>query len=180
MPNYALVLKPRPQVSNGIERMLSGLLASLGAILTILTAVTILGHCSWLVERSDSMAPTLRAGDLLAVSRIDPDQARPGDVVTFKEPSRPGMLLTHRVVSIHRNGDELRFTTKGDANTGTETWSVEAGGTIGRMVVRLPGAGRAVVLLGRPQMRFLLITVASLLLAVELLRRIWGAGSAQR
>lgn len=180
MPNHALVLRPRPQISNGIERMLSGLLASLGAVLTILTAVTILGHCSWLVERSDSMAPTLRAGDLLAVSRIDPAGARPGDVVTFKEPSRPGMLLTHRVLSVHRNGDEFSFTTKGDANTGTETWSVKSDGTIGRMVIRLPGAGRAVVLLGRPQMRFLLITVASLLLAFELLRRIWGGAKEER
>ena len=176
MPNHAtsLVLRPRPQISTGIERMLSGLLASLGAVLAILTAVTLVGHCSWLVERSDSMAPALRAGDLLAVSRIGPSMARPGDVVTFKEPSRPGMLLTHRVVSVTRDGNEFKFTTRGDANTGSETWSVRANGTIGRLVVRVPSAGRAVALLGRPQMRFLLLTVASLLLAFELLRRIWG------
>jgi signal peptidase I len=174
MPNHALVLRPKPQVSAGIERALSMFLAVSGIVLALLTAFTILGRCAWLVERSDSMAPALRAGDLLAVRRIDPDSARPGDIVTFKEPSRPGILLTHRVVSVRREGDRLQFTTRGDANTGSETWWVESNGTIGRMVVRVPAAGRVVVMLGKPHMRFLLLTVASLLLAFELLRRIWA------
>jgi len=174
MPNHALVLRPRPQVSAGIERTVSAVLAVLGVVLAILTLFTVVGRCAWLVERSDSMAPALRAGDLLAVRRIDPASARPGDIVTFKEPSRPGILLTHRVVSVHRDGDRFQFTTRGDANTGSETWTVQAGGTIGRMVVRVPAAGRLVVLLGKPHMRFLLLTVASLLLAFELLRRIWA------
>jgi signal peptidase I len=174
MPDHALVLRPRRQVSVGLERTLSTVLAVLGVVLALLTAFTVIGRCAWLVERSDSMAPTLRAGDLLAVRRIEPASARPGDIVTFKEPSRPGILLTHRVVSVNRDGNAFKFTTRGDANTGSETWSVQAGGTIGRTVVHVPAVGRVVVLLGKPHMRFLLLTVASLLLAFELLRRIWA------
>jgi signal peptidase I len=180
MSDRNLVLRPRPQVSNGVERVVSTVLAVLGVTLAILTLTTILGRCSWLIERSDSMAPTLKAGDLLAVRRIDPAAARKGDVVTFKEPSRPGILLTHRVVSVQRSGDTFTFTTRGDANTGSETWSVKEDGTIGRLVLRVPGAGRAVNALGRPKARFVLLTVASVLLAFELLRRIWGGEGTQR
>jgi signal peptidase len=174
MATHALVLRPRRRLSTGIERIVSAVLVALGVVLAILVLFTVVGRCAWLVERSDSMAPALRAGDLLAVQRIDPAAARPGDIVTFKEPSRPGILLTHRVVSVRRDGGVYHFTTRGDANTGSENWAVKADGTIGRTVVRVPAVGRLVVLLGTPHVRFVLLTIASLLLAVELLRRIWS------
>jgi signal peptidase len=143
-------------------------------MLAVLSMATLLGRFSWLIERSDSMAPYLHAGDLLAVQRVSPRSVHIGDVVTFKEPSRPGILLTHRVTSKSKTAFGYQFVTKGDANTGTEQWTVKTEGTIGRLVVRIPKAGRVVSYLGKPKVRFVCLTLASLLLAADVLRRIWG------
>ena len=175
MQTPTIVLTPPRSPMNGLDRLLTALAVGLGVVLAAISLATVLGHSSWLIERSDSMAPYLRAGDLLAVQKVKPRNARVGDVVTFKEPSRPGILLTHRVVEKTRKGDAYEFVTRGDANTGSERWSVKADGTIGKLLVRIPKAGTVVSWLGRPPVRFLLLTVASLLLAVEILRRIWSS-----
>jgi len=176
MRSRTLVLAPRRSPIKGLDRVLTAIAVGLGVVLAAISLATVLGHSSWLIERSDSMAPYLKAGDLLAVQKISPREARVGDVVTFKEPSRPGILLTHRVVSKALRDGRYEFVTRGDANTGSETWSVKTDGTIGRLLIRLPGVGRFVSWLGQPPVRFLFLTVASLLLAVEVLRRIWSSG----
>ena len=178
MQTPTIVLTPGRSPMKGLDRLLTAFAVGLGVVLAAISLATVLGHSSWLIERSDSMAPYLRAGDLLAVQKVKPRNARVGDVVTFKEPSRPGILLTHRVVEKTRKGDSYEFVTRGDANTGTERWSVKADGTIGKLLVRVPKVGKFVSWLGRPPVRFLFLTVASLLLAVEILRRIWSSGDA--
>jgi signal peptidase len=179
MRSSTIVVAPRRSPIKGIDKILTAIAVGLGIILASISLATVLGQSSWLIERSDSMAPYLKAGDLLAVQRISPADARPGDVVTFKEPSRPGILLTHRVVSKSLRDGQYEFVTRGDANTGSERWTVKSSGTIGRLLVRVPKAGKVVSWLGQPPVRFLFLTVASLLLAVEVLRRIWSSGAGE-
>jgi signal peptidase len=74
--------------------------------------------------------------------QIEPLDARPGDIVTFRDSDRDGVLVTHRVRSIRRKADKVQFVTKGDANNSSEHWQVGVDDTIGRTLYRLPALGR--------------------------------------
>jgi signal peptidase I len=117
------------------------------------------------VEASDSMRPLLRAGDVVWLEDVRAAEARVGDVIAFAHPDR-GDTVLHRVVARRRAGDALAFTTRGDANTGVERWSIDAGGVVGRYAgVRVPGVGRAPLAL--------VSALSGLVLAGLLLRGIW-------
>jgi signal peptidase len=126
-----------------------------------------------LVDRSESMAPAIHAGDLLITRVVPARTVRPGDVVTFADPTREGRSVTHRVVSV--SGDrELEFVTRGGANGASERWTVEADDTVGRLRVALPSAGRTIAWLGGPHGRIVLVVVPLLYLGFVALRRIWS------
>ena len=122
---------------------------------------------------SGSMEPTISTGDVVVERRIHPLQAHIGDIVTFKDQTRGGELVTHRVRSMRVRGPMVSFVTRGDANTGSEHWTVRAGGTIGRVAYHLPRIGYALVWTRLPIARILLVVVPALLLAVLELGRIW-------
>lgn len=146
--------------------------AVVGFVLVILVAATIplaFGDRTFVV-RSGSMAPEIDTGDVVAVRTIPPTAARVGDVVTF---DHQGKLTSHRVRSVVRRGDELAFTTQGDANTGREHWRVAADGRIGRVVTRVPKLGFVVVQIRSSVGQLALIVLPALLLGILVLRRIW-------
>jgi len=96
------------------------------------------------VDRSDSMAPTLRAGDLLLVRSIHATDARVGDVITFPDPKQAGQTITHRVQGVQRTATNMIVTTRGDANSADERWTIAPDATIGQYAgVRIPAIGRA-------------------------------------
>jgi signal peptidase len=116
-----------------------------------------------------SMRPNLDVGDLVLSERRAPLSVRPGDVVTFHDPSRDGELVTHRVESMRRRGSSVTFVTRGDANDVPETWSVAAGGTIGRAVLTIPKLGHVVHRAGSREGKLALIAFpAALLVLLEL------------
>ena len=95
-----------------------------------------------LTVMSGSMEPTIRTGDVVVAREIAPLDARRGDVVTFRDPERGGLLVTHRVRSISREGDKVTFVTKGDANNSSERWRVGTDEKISRTMYRIPALGR--------------------------------------
>jgi signal peptidase len=127
-----------------------------------------------LVVRSGSMAPAIQSGDVVVTRLARPSAVERGDVITFRDPSRNGQLVTHRVVQVDRQGDRLSFVTRGDANTGQERWSIESDGTIGATAFRVPGAGHPLAWLRVPAVRISLLVGAALVLAAVALRRIWS------
>ena len=68
------------------------------------------------------MEPALRTGDVSVVRSIAPLDARPGDIVTFRDPDNADRLITHRVRAMHVQGDAVVFRTRGDANNVSEHW----------------------------------------------------------
>ncbi len=126
-------------------------------VVTALAALAVLGAGTGLatghrvlVVTSGSMAPAIATGDAIVVRSVSPGTVRVGQVVTFRDPSRDQQLVTHRVTASRRAGDALSFTTKGDANTGTEEWTVPADGRVGAFLFRLPGTGYVPAWLARP------------------------------
>jgi signal peptidase len=126
-----------------------------------------------LAVMSGSMAPALHTGDEIVVRPVAPVALRVGDVVTFHDPSRGHILVTHRVRDIRVTGATAHVVTRGDANGGSERWSVAAGGRVGRVVYRVPKLGYLTVTAATPLGRILLVVVPALALGAFEIRRIW-------
>jgi signal peptidase I len=113
-----------------------------------------------LTVMSGSMEPTLHVGDVVIAHSTRADHAQPGQVITFADPDRRRKLLTHRVKTVSLVDGQARFVTQGDANTGTEQWTIPADGKIGVVDQRIPKVGYvAVYARSRPGMLALLIPV---------------------
>ena len=120
------------------------------------------------VEMSDSMAPVVRAGDVVWVKTVSAAEARVGDVVAFDDPDREEVVM-HRVVSVRDRGRRRAFMTRGDANSGVERWTIRRDGAIGRYAgVRVPHVGRA-----QGPLLAVISLLSGLALAAVALRRIW-------
>lgn len=133
--------------------------------------------------RSGSMTPAIRTGDIVVSEPISPTEAHVGDIVTFKDPSGSGRLITHRARAISAQGKVVRFVTRGDANNSFERWSVPMNGQIGRVVYRVPAIGYPLTWIGSGVGRIGLIVIPAIALLVLGLLRIWspqtvGAGRA--
>ena len=153
-----------------LDRVSTVLCATALAALCALAAVSLAGRML-LVERSDSMRPALGAGDLLVSEQVPAAAVRSGDVVTFADAARGDRLITHRVVAIAHAGVSLVFTTRGDANTGAESFAVPASGTVQRVSGSAPGVGRVAIALARVPGWAMLVAALALLAAPPLLRR---------
>jgi signal peptidase I len=122
---------------------------------------------------SGSMQPAIAPGDVVISTRIDPADARPGDVVTFRDPQDPDRLITHRVRSSRPDGSRMRFVTKGDANNTTEEWRVAASGHVSRVSYRVPAVGRLALAAQSRGGLIALVLVPLLLLGGHEIARIW-------
>lgn len=150
--------------------------AVLGLGLGLAAAVSVprlFGHPA-LTVMSGSMAPVIRAGDVVVEEAISPLDARIGDIVTFRDPEDPSRLVTHRVRSIRAVGHRVEFSTKGDVNNNPEQWQTDSEGTIGRVLYRVPKAGYLLFWLRSRVGRLAMIAAPALLLAVLALRHIWA------
>lgn len=143
------------------------------ALAAIVTVPAALGYTS-LTVLSGSMAPVLRTGDVVVAKKIAPADARPGDVVTFRDPGNTSKLITHRILQMRVLDGHSSFVTRGDANTGVERWVVPNQGTIARVDLRVPKLGYVTNVAGSRLGRLGFLVIPALLLAIFELRRIWG------
>ena len=83
-----------------------------------------------------SMEPAIEENDLIVVKRVEPEEVRTGDVISFyaSDPSLRGAVNTHRVTAVSQENGETVFTTKGDANQLEDAYPVYPDALIGRVV----------------------------------------------
>ena len=146
--------------------------AGFGAIFAAVSLPMLFGYGS-LTVLSGSMEPTLHVGSVVVVQRIQPLDARVGDIVTYENPAEQGQLITHRIHDMTLDGAYVKFTTKGDANTGVEKWQVPPSGSIGRVVYRVPWIGYAMHWMRSRWGRLMLIVAPALALGCYELLGIW-------
>jgi signal peptidase len=87
---------------------------------------------------SGSMAPQIRSGDVVLTRPGTGPDLRPGQVVLFADPQRPGRLLLHRLASFDAQG---RLVTRGDANQSDDAVHVAPSDVHGVAVLRVPFVG---------------------------------------
>lgn len=139
-------------------------------LIGIVTLPSVFGLKSLTVV-SGSMEPTIETGSVVIDEVISPLDARPGDIVTFKDPLRPRQL-THRLQKMRVEGDTAYMVTLGDANDAPERWTVQTDGQIGRVVAHLPKLGYARAALGTRYAR-LAVLGAVMALGAFLLLDMW-------
>lgn len=90
-----------------------------------------------------SMKPTINDGDLAISTAVDPDDLRPGDIITYWTVIQGERVLnTHRIENIYDGGGVLIFETKGDANTLADPLTVHQKEIVGKYQFRIPGVGK--------------------------------------
>lgn len=109
---------------------------------------------------SGSMEPTLSTNDLVIVKRCDSYDVQ--DIVVFRSGNS---MVIHRIIEI----DETLVTTKGDANNAADE-PFETDQIYGKMIARIPHAGRVILAVKSLPGRIVLI-----LLAVVLMEGSWRA-----
>jgi signal peptidase len=139
-------------------------------LMAIVTLPSVFGYRS-LTVISGSMVPTLGVGSVVIDEVISPAEARPGDIVTFKDPLHPRQL-THRLQKVRVEGDTYYMTTLGDANDVPEHWTVPRTAHLGRVVAHLPKLGYARAWLGSRYARLGAMGVV-LLLGALMLVDVW-------
>jgi signal peptidase I len=83
---------------------------------------------------SDSMAPLLTHDSIVfEKSPSSPDEIHIGDIISFYEPSRNGIVL-HMVIGIIYADDTVYYQTKGIANENADNWLVPFENVEGIMV----------------------------------------------
>lgn len=91
--------------------------------------------------RTSSMSPTIPVGSLVIATRAPADELGPGDVIVFRRPDRPGMMVVHRIDSVEQTPTGRAFVTKGDANGAPDSWRVPAAGAGWQAVYSMPRVG---------------------------------------
>jgi len=99
------------------------------------------GHYAFLVVLSDSMSPSIKAGDIVVVTDRDLNQCQKGDVVTFREPGSINTIVTHRVIDEFYQKGEKMYRTKGDANKYPDEKPVPQSFILGKKVFKIPLLG---------------------------------------
>lgn len=86
---------------------------------------------------SDSMAPSIRAGDVVVAMPRDGENVVAGQVALVDDPADTDRLLLHRVTRVTDDG----LVTKGDANPAVDRIPVPTGAVRGIGVLRVPVIG---------------------------------------
>ena len=88
---------------------------------------------------SDSMDPTLKVNDIFL--SVKTDEIEEGDIITFLEDDGPlkGELITHRVETIDKSGEEYIYYCRGDKEGAPLDNGITKDQIVGKYVTIIPG-----------------------------------------
>ncbi len=97
---------------------------------------------SFVVVAGGSMEPAIPFGSLAVMESLGTGAPTAGDIVMYRDPSRSGEVVTHRIESVSPDGRTL--ITRGDANPSADLDPVPVTAVEARYRFALPQAGRLV------------------------------------
>ena len=116
------------------------LVAAVALCLVFLIQIMTVGYvrlfgCSLFRVVTPSMEPTISVNALLLCRDTEIGDVRAEDIVCFRsrDPSILGRAITHRVVRVLYEGDEIKLETKGDANPVPDLYFVTSANLIGKV-----------------------------------------------
>lgn len=95
-----------------------------------------IGKSAPLIVLTESMDPTIKAGDLIICKQVGVDEIKVGDVISFYDPSpyaNSSSIVTHRVIEIEVDPwtGEIFFWTQGDNNNKADGFAVPQDNLVG-------------------------------------------------
>lgn len=97
------------------------------------------GNYKILVVQSGSMEPKIKRMGVVAVKPFS--EYKEGDVITAADPGNPKVTVTHRIVKIEKEGEQIFYITKGDANQDPDTEKRPKEYVLGKVIFSLPFIG---------------------------------------
>ncbi len=116
-----------------------------------------------------SMSPIFRPGDAVWVEKVPPDSLSRGDIISYRNPNDPGIIVSHRLISI--DSREGILITKGD-NVSLNDLPVYPGLFVGKVTRVIPKAGYVLDWLHRPLGILLAVYTPGLLLLLSEFKRL--------
>lgn len=147
------------------------------AALALVGALDIATSASWppvVTVLTDSMAPSVEAGDAVLVARAD--ALHVGDVVRVRVPAEGRRLgyagtIVHRIVEVEPDGT---IRTQGDAKSEPDPFPIQRDDVDGRVVLTIPAVGRLVSAAASPFVLLWLALGAGLAVGLPLLEQRWA------
>ena len=121
--------------------------------------VSIFGYKTYKIT-TDSMTPSINAGDVIIVKKVQEEKLQVGDVITFQKQDK---VITHRITNIEEQDGKKVYTTKGDNNNLEDNETIEYANIEGKNVLTIPKLGYIINMLEN-QIVFLLIILILLIL----------------
>ena len=142
------------------EKRASGFIKTLGyvlsAVLITFSLLSMTGYVKARVVLTDSMAPTIKAGDIVLLDPTTHSVPKIGDVVSYTGRRFDGSevgIFTHRIIG----GDAVNgFIMKGDNNPSPDIQRPKVADVSGVVVFKLPFIGKVL----NPKMLFILVPIA--------------------
>ena len=151
------------------------LLAIIGAMV-ITFAPSLFGYQRYVLI-GHSMEPTIHRGSLVFDEIVNVSDLRKGDVITYVPPGNVEPV-THRLIS-RKNGKKGGpvFRTKGDNNPVADPRTFQLSRPKqARFAFSVPYLGWLFIALGTPKLRFIVLVIPALLIAMSMLARLWREG----
>ena len=120
-----------------------------------ISLINILGYKTYILK-TNSMEPTISINDVVITKKVEKDEIKIGDVITFVQ---DGEVITHRITQIDSNGE---FTTKGDNNNIEDIFKITYDNIEGKHILTIPYLGKIVQVLDN-KIVFLIITLIILI-----------------
>lgn len=93
---------------------------------------------------SGSMQPELDIGDIVVVKKINPEDLKKEDVISFRKGQT---IITHRIAEVQKTDESLKFVTKGDNNNTDDKDLVTTKEIEGLVVNKIQKLGKIVLML---------------------------------
>ncbi len=144
--------------------VLSTIIVVLAVVLAIAFAgARLLGFNVFMVL-SGSMEPAIETGSLIYIKKIDCNELKSGDVITFM--LSKNTVATHRIVDIIPDETDptlLRFQTKGDANNSVDGAPVHCQNVLGTPIFTIPKLGYLASYIQQPPGSYLAVAIGAAL-----------------
>lgn len=140
----------------------------IGTFVIVIVASLLLGQKA-IVIGSSNMKPTLESGDLVFELQRSPEDASPGEIISFSEPGT-GRTLTRRAVASAPEGRRIRLIAEADNANTVDNITVSKDGAIGFPIRSVPWAGRVVEALDSTAALLIIPGLIVLLVAASELR----------
>jgi signal peptidase len=142
----------------------------------LLALVGLIGLVLWrapsvqvMTVESSSMAPNIHKGDAVVLRPANPTELRVGDVVSYRSPVDQGVIITHRIIELQTNWQQV--VTKGD-NVARNDRPLPMDQIIGRVNIRVAYLGFALNFLRSPAGLALVVYLPALVIVVLELKRL--------